>query len=200
MLINHTRLTNTPVLSLHLGGRVAVATTPILNPANLRIVAFTLNTPTTNGSRQELFLLANDIREYGPLGFIVDSTDDFVQKGDVIRLDEIIALNFDLLKLTVYEEGGRKLGKVHGYVVDASTFEVQQISVKQGLIKSIAETGGLLIHRSQIIEINDTSIIVKSTKQPLAQPTTEQTRGAFVNPFRAANQSPQPDSASRTSS
>ncbi len=195
MLLNNTRLTNMPVLSLHLGGRVGTLKQAIIDPATLRIVAYEIITPSLQA---QTFLLTPDIRELGNLGAIIDTTDEFVSDGDVIKLDEIRALNFSLIGISVRTEDGRKLGKVEGYIVDTSRFEIQQISVKQGILKGLTDTG-LLIHRSQIIEINDTAIIVKSAAQKVAQPTTESVRGNFVNPFKASPQSPQVESSSATS-
>lgn len=196
MLLNNTRLTNMPVLSLHLGGRVGSLKQAVIDPATLRIVAYEIISPSL---QTETFLLTTDIRELGNLGAIIDTADEFVSDGDVIKLDEVRALHFSLIGISVRTEDGRRLGKVEGYVVDTSRFEIQQLSVKQGILKGLTDTD-LLIHRSQIIEINDTTIIVKSTAQKVAQPATESVRGNFVNPFRASSpQSPQVESSSATS-
>ncbi|UTX51463.1 hypothetical protein KI440_00675 [Candidatus Saccharibacteria bacterium TM7i] len=192
MLVNESRLINAPVMSLHVGGRIGVTKRPIINPANLRVVAYEIvafNTPVP------LYLLTSDIREFGSLGIIVDDADEFVAAGDVIKLDEILKINFPLISMHVRDEDGKKLGKVSGYTVDTLNFEVQQLSVRRSLLKEFTDTGGLLVHRSQIIEINDSAIIVKAPKAKIAQPIMNTERGNFVNPFKT----PQVDNSSTTS-
>lgn len=196
MLIAHTRLTNTPVMSLHLGGRVATLAGPVIDPKNLRILAYELQTPAT--SNKKTYLMTPDIRELGSLGVIIDDTDDFVHYGDVIKLDELITLNFPLMGMLVRDEDGKRLGRVAGYTIETVRFEIQQLTVKSKGLRRLTDTG-LLIHRSQIVEINDSAIIVKSTKQKLIQPTEATVRGNFVNPFRTPAQSPQVESSSATS-
>ena len=197
MLINDTRLTNLSVLSLHIGGKIGVAKRPIINPSNLHIVAYEVFTP--NDPSISKYLLVSDIREFGSLGLIIDAGDELVLAGDVIRLDELLAVNFQLIGITVRDEDGKKLGKVSGYTLDTLQYSIQQLTVRQGLLKGISDTAGLLVHRSQIVEVNNTTIIVKSTKQQNALPDMEATRAAFVNPFRSAGQSPQVDNSSLTS-
>lgn len=195
MLISDSRLSNSPVMSLHAGGRIGSLKKPIINPANLRIIAYEI---AAQQGKDATYLLTSDIREYGSLGAIIDMADDFISPGDVIKLDELIALNFTLIGMAVHNEDGKKLGKVSGYTVETVHFDIQQLQVKGGILQSLRDTTGLIIHRSQIIEINNTAIIVKSTKEKSAEPVSTVTRGAFINPFRPAHP-PQPESSSVTS-
>ena len=48
----------------------------------------------------------------------------------------------------------------------------------------------LLIHRSQITEINDSHIVVRTTAKKV-EPVMQAERRTYVNPFRSS--SPQPD-------
>jgi len=84
----------------------------------------------------------------------------------------------------VIDEKKHKLGRVDSYTIDTSSFVIQQLSVKRPFLKSFNDTQ-LLIHRSQIIEINDKAIVVHSERQP-AEPVIDTVRGhaAYVNPFR----------------
>jgi len=90
--------------------------------------------------------------------------------------------------MSVIDEHKVKLGKIEDYTLEAGDFIVQQLTVKRGFLKGITHTS-LLIHRSQIIEINRESIIVKGTAKKLPTPVMQATRTEFVNPFRA----PQPE-------
>ena len=181
MLILGSRLNSTPVMSLQTGTRLAVTQRPIIDPATLRILAYEVEGPllTQNPS----FVRTNDIREYGRLGMIIDSNDELIGLEDVIQIQKVYSLQFNLIGIHVIDEHGRKLGKVDDYTLETGDFVIQQLNVRRGFIKGITETG-LLINRSQIIEINDTAIIVKSPSIRSSEPVMQAIRGEFANPFR----------------
>lgn len=187
MLILGSRLLHTPVMSLQTGAKLAVTEKPIINPGNLHLYAYEVSGSllTQNPS----FLLTNDIREYGHLGMIIDSNDEIVGADEIIRLDELYKLGFPLVGMNVIDEHKHKLGKVDDYTLDTDTFMIQQFNVRRGFLKGFADTG-FLIHRSQIVEINDAAIVVKSTAKKIAEPVMQSVRTDFVNPFRNPGQSP----------
>lgn len=68
------------------------------------------------------------------------------------------------------------------YVVETSGFVIQQLNVRRPLFKSLNDTE-LLVHRTQITEINDRFIVVHS--RPTApEPVTHAVKTAYINPFR----------------
>ncbi|HRQ86655.1 MAG TPA: hypothetical protein PLY16_00925, partial [Candidatus Saccharibacteria bacterium] len=138
------------------------------------------------------YLLVDDIREYGRMGFIVDSIDEIVNSSDVIRLEEMLEDNFSLDNLTVEDELGKKMGKVNGYTVEPSSFVIQQLQVRRGLLQGINDTG-FLVNRSQVVEITHKKIVVKSTIKKIRQ-AVEVVPLEYVNPFRSAPQPEQPQS------
>jgi len=189
MLVLGSRLDNTPVMSLQTGTRLASTSTPIVNPSNLKIVAFELTGPLLTES--PAFLRTADIREMSGVGMIIDSTDEIIGLDDVIKIKELHELGFNLVGMNVIDEHNKKLGKVSNYTVETGSFVIQQLDVKRGILRGLTDTG-LLIHRTQITEINDTAIIVKSTaKKITAQPVNEAKRHEYVNPFRSP--APQPE-------
>jgi uncharacterized protein YrrD len=189
MLVLGTRLNNTPVMSLQTGTRLATTSTPLINPANLKVIAFELDGPLL--TEQPSFLRTDDIREMGGIGMIIDSTDELLGLDDVIKIKELYDLQFSLIRMTVVDEHKRKLGKVDNYTVDTKSFVIQQLEVKRGILRGFSDTS-LLIHRSQITEINDNVIIVKSTAKKIqAEPTFKATRNDFVNPFRGPLSQPE---------
>ena len=184
-----TRLNETPVMSLQTGTRLAQTGTPLINPANLKIIAFKLEGPLL--TEHPSFLRTADIREIGAIGMIIDSSDELIGLEDVIKIKELYELNFSLIGMNVIDEHKHKLGKVDGYTVETSSFVIQQLNVKRGLLKGLNDTG-LLVHRSQITEINDTTIVVKTTAKKISpDPVLRATRHDYINPFR--NPMPQPD-------
>lgn len=190
MLILGSRLHDTPVMSLQTGTRLAKTVAPLIDPANLKIMAYEVDGPLL--TEHPSFLRTDDIREMGTIGMIIDSTDELVGLHDVIKLEKLHEKNFQLIGMAVIDEHKHKLGKVEDYTIETGDFIIQQLNVKRGIIKGITDAG-LLIHRSQITEINDSAIIVKSTKKKLPEPVMESTQHEYVNPFRGTATS-QPES------
>lgn len=182
MLILGSRLIRTPVMSLQTGGLLATTVQAIIDPSNLRILAYKVEGALLAANPS--FIRTDDIREYGQLGMIIDSNDELIGVDDVIVIKKTLDLNFSLVGLTVIDEHKRKLGKVDDYTLDTTNYTIQQLSVRRGFLKGITDTG-LLINRSQIIEINNSAIVVKSPSVKSVEPVMQAIRGEFTNPFRA---------------
>lgn len=195
MLILGSRLLHTPVMSLQTGTRLAETVTPVIDPSNLRILAYEVDGPLL--SEKPAFVRTNDIREYGRLGMIIDSNDELIGLEDVIQIKKIYNLRFPLIGIPVIDEHKRKLGKVDDYTLDTGDFLIQQINVRRGFIMGITDTG-LLINRSQIIEINNDAIIVKAPSVKSAEPVMEAIRGEFANPFRTPKPQAGHETAAKT--
>lgn len=187
MLLLGSRLIGTPIMGLQTGTKLARTTTPLIDPANLKIMAYVVEGPLLV-DHPSLIRVA-DVRELSDIGMIIDSNDEFIGVDDVIKIQELYELGFTLVGMNVVDETNRKLGRVDDYSLDSSSFIIQQLNVGRGLIKSLTDTG-LLIHRSQIIEINDSHIVVRTTAKKL-ESTTPAERRPFVNPFRSG--APQPE-------
>ena len=181
MLLPSTRFIDTPVMSLQTGSELGRTVRPIINPRELSIVAFELH--GINLDYDPSLLRINDIREIGPMGMIIDSSDELISVSDVIKIKEIYELNLELVGLKVIDDKKRNVGKVTGFTLDASSFFIQQLQVKRPLLKSFGDTE-FLIHRSQVVKITDDYLIVKSPdirhKEAVAEPTGQM----FENPFR----------------
>ena len=149
-------LQNKPVMSLRTGQPVATATTPIINPNNLKIEGFYC---TDRFDKQELILLWQDIRDVIPQGFVIDDHDVLIDGSDLVRLKDIMALNFSLIGKPVITLSKDRVGKVSDYATDIETMYIQKLYVSQNVLKSF--TGGSLgVDRNQINEITDKKIII----------------------------------------
>ena len=179
MLLGST-LINAPVMSLQTGSELARTKMAVVDPANLAIIAYELIGPRL--TMHPTLLRIVDVRELSDLGMIVDSEDEFVTEHDVIKLDEIYKLRFDPINMLVTDEKRRKLGHVIDYTLDVNGFIIQQLTVRRPLLRSLNDTE-LLIHRSQIIEINDKAIVVHSEAK-IPEPERKDVVGSYVNPFR----------------
>lgn len=191
MLALGSELIKMPVMSLHTGGRVAELQKPIINPADLRVLAYSLH--GTLSAKEASILRTDEIREVSSLGIIIDSADDLIEADDVIKIKEVLELNFRLISMPVINEQGQKLGKVSDYAVDTVTFMIQKLHVKRGAFRSLTDTG-MLIDRSQVVEINHSAIIVKSTARKIeSEPSQLEPVYDYINPFRKPGPTLQPD-------
>ena len=176
MLALSSQITGTQIMSLQNGGELGIAQKAIIDPKKLKVVAY-----YSTGSRilENSVLHTSDIREIGPLGIIVDSADSIMPVDeDLVRLQEVIAMNFELIGLQVIDDTKKKLGKISEYTLETEGFYIQKIHVSQSLLKNITNTN-LIIHRSQIIELTDKYAVVKSAtiKEP-------EKLSQMMNPFK----------------
>jgi uncharacterized protein YrrD len=163
-------------MSIQSGTSLGVTGEPILDPRKLQVVAFYVNGPRLQGAN---VLHVGDIREVGPMGFIVDNADSvMLLDDDLVRLQEVIDLNFTLIGKQVVDEHKQKLGKVAEYSVENKGFFVQKIHVAQSMFKNLTSSK-LIIHRTQIVELTDRMIVVRSGTVPHSQGLLQ-----LVNPFR----------------
>lgn len=183
MLVYNSKLIGTPILSVQAGGPVARITNPIIDPDNLKIIAFQLEGPAAppNGAN---ILDISSIREYSDLGIVVDDADEFVATDDVVKISKVLELNFNLINLKVKTKKGSRLGHVQDFTIDPESFIIQQIVVKRPAIKSFMDPE-LLISRREIVEVTDYEVIVKDEEKVLKKRAEkEDFVPNFVNPFR----------------
>jgi len=150
-------------MSLRIGGQVATALKPIINPTNLKIEGWHC---VDSRSKEDLILLSQDVREVLPQGLVVDDFDVLAKPEDLIRLKDVIQYDFNLLGHAVVSDKKRKLGKVSDFAAESTTFYIQKLYTAQSMLKNLKGTGSS-VDRNQIIEINDRVIIVRDPLQPV---------------------------------
>ena len=97
-----------PVLSLHIGGEIARTTRAIIDPDNLKIIAYVVDGAIIHNDNEIGNILdMNDVREISDQGLIVNSADVFTKREDVIKFDEIMSLEFNLVGLKVVDQKGK---------------------------------------------------------------------------------------------
>ena len=187
MLLNSSRLIGCPVLSLHLGGPIGRVTGEVVDPNDLKIIALNVDGPQTGDGDHGDILDVRSVREFSNIGMIIDSIDDLVSKGEVIKFDEIMDLNFSVIGLAVKTKKGKKLGKIVDYTFDPESMQIMQFIVKRPMMKSLLDPE-LVIGRSQIKEVNDYELIVKDDEQKIQKESGKKDFVPnFVNPFRDSN-------------
>ena len=185
MLLPHKRLIGAAIMSLQTGAELARVKNILIDPRNLTIAAYELDGPMLD--QHPSFLRPMDARELSSLGLIVDSSEEFIGIDDVIAVRQVYDFGFSIEDIPVIDDAKHKLGKVDGYSVDGDSFSIQQLIVKRPLLRSFNESE-LTIHRSQIVEVTNDRILVKSASDKSR--STSHIR-EYANPFR--NSSPQPE-------
>lgn len=183
MLVANSKLLGTPILSVQAGGPIGIISSSIIDPDTLKILAFRLSGPLIAKSDTNL-LDTSSIREYSNFGVVIDSIEELIADDDVIKIQKVLELNFDLLGLKVRTKKGAKLGHITDFTVTSEDFVVQQIIVKRPIVKSLIDPE-LVISRKEIAEITDYEVIVKDEEKTLkARAEKEDFVPNFVNPFR----------------
>lgn len=181
MLIEGSKLLKYPILSLHTASRIAEVKGLVIDPNFLKVVAFEISAAS---SRQSLFLEASSVREFSKMGMIVDSDEEFVEKDDVIKLKETIDLGFSLDNMKVISKKKAMLGRIEDFIINTEDFQIMQLVVKRPIYKALIDPE-LVISRSDIHEINDSEIIVKSEEGTIMKKSgTLDFVPNFVNPFK----------------
>ena len=135
---------------------VATAYAPVINPNNLKIEGLHCKDRYNNSS---LILLFQDIRELNREGYIVDDYNVLSEARDLVRLADILSLNYQIIGKPVETISQIKLGKVSDYAVETTTMYIQKLHVMRPLLKNLSG-GSLSIDRNQINEVTDKRIIV----------------------------------------
>jgi sporulation protein YlmC with PRC-barrel domain len=150
-------LLNKSVLSLRTGAPIATITAPIFNPNNLKIEGFYC--VDRFDKKKELVLLCQDIRDIMPKGYVVNDHEVLAEPDELVRLKDVLELNYELVGKQVVTISKHKVGKVSDYATDMESMFVQKIYVSQSILKSF--TGGSLsVDRRQVNEITPRRIII----------------------------------------
>ena len=186
MLVSANRLIGTPILSMQSASPIGTISNSIVDPDTFKIIAFYIDSPIADKSTN--ILDTKSIREYSRYGCVVDSIEELIGKTDVVRINQVIDLNFSLTGLKVETKKGTNLGKVIDFTVTSEDFIIQQIIVKRPLIKSFSDPE-LTIPRKEIIEVTDYKVIVKDEEKTIKKKAAhEDFIPNFVNPFRSQEQ------------
>ena len=161
----------TKVLSLRVGGLIGYALEPIINPNNLHIEGWYVE---DSQSKEILILLSQDIRDILPQGIAVDDHEVLSDPDDLVRLKDILELDFHLTGMKVQSVSGKHFGKVTDYAFETTSFYVQKIYATQAIVRNLSG-GNISVDRSQSIEITNKRIVIddatEKAKKPLIAPS-----------------------------
>ena len=153
-------------MSLRTGQPIATVTAAIFNPNNLKIEGFYCQ---DRYDKTELILLYQDIREVLPMGYVVNDHEVLVEPSELVRLKEVLEINYELIGKPVQTIAKHKVGKVTDFATETETMYVQKLYVSQSIFKSL--TGGSLsVDRTQINEITPKRIIISELTKTAPAP------------------------------
>ena len=151
-----------PVMSLRTGSEVARIVTPIINPNNLKIEGFYCQDRFHKGA---LVLLSQDIRDVIKQGVVVNDHDVLAEPDELVRLKDLLKINFDIMGKPVFTVSKEKVGKINDYATETETMYIQKLYVGQSLLKSFSG-GQLSVDRTQIVEITDKKVVIGELLKP----------------------------------
>ncbi len=109
--------------------------------------------------KKQLILLTQDIRDIIEQGIVVNDHEVLVVPEELVRLKDILKINFNLIGKPVITVSKSRLGKVSDYAADNTSLFIQKLYASQSVLKSFSG-GSLSIDRSQIVEITNRKIVV----------------------------------------
>ena len=150
---------NTKLFSIRSGGPIGAIKKPIINPNNLHIDGFYASATNNQGDG---VIVDMDVRDLSPRGLIIDDHEDITDQSELVRLQPVIAINFEVIGKSVYV-GRVKIGKVEDYVVDTKSLFIVKLYVQPSLLKISA--GQMIFDRQSIVEVTDKKIVVSGPEQ-----------------------------------
>lgn len=168
MLTLGQQLSGRNIMSLRIGKPIGVTGEAIINPNNLKIEGWYA---TDLSDKSSVILLSLDVREILSQGFVVNDHEALSNPNELIRLKEVMEYKFMLIGMPVVTTGKKRLGKVSDFAFEKNGFFIQKLYVNQSILKSFSG-GGLVIDRTQIVEITHKRITVKeaTVEEPAIAP------------------------------
>jgi uncharacterized protein YrrD len=152
---------NQKILSLRTGGPIGQASSPLIDPDNLKIEGWYA---TALGDKKPMILPLIEVRDIISKGIVVNDHASLTHIEDLVRQKRIIELSFELIGKSVRTDDKKRLGKVQDYAVDDESMYISKLYINQSLFRNLTAQQ-LVIDRNQIIEITDKEIIVKNSRE-----------------------------------
>lgn len=162
MLLMGQQMIGKPVMSLRTGTAIALVVDVIINPHNLKIEGWFVD---DHSSKQRLVMLSQDVRDIIEQGFVVNDYESLSDPSELVRLQSVLKIKFELPGKIVVTDQKRRVGKVDDFAFEKDAFFVEKLYVNQSLVKSFSG-GSAIVDRNQIVEINNRKIVVKEAILP----------------------------------
>jgi len=172
MLIELSKLPDTPVGSFEEGGFVGKVQKPIINPEEGRLIGFLVKTGGFFG--KDKIASIGDVIDIDRGGLVLRSSDCLVEKDEIVRISEIIKTNFKLINLKAVQKNSKFIGRVKDALIDSNTGDIMRLYVRRYFQEFVFE-------RSQIVEITLKNVVLKTDKtQKVKKPVAELARAEIA--------------------
>lgn len=126
MLIELSKIVNSPVGALDQGKKVGTVKRVIINPDEGKVIALAIQTGLLREMKVASFI---DVVEIDNNGVVISSPEQLLDLDDIIRVKELLRVRFDILGLKVVDQRGKFLGFVSDAVIDSQTGNLCRIYV-----------------------------------------------------------------------
>lgn len=157
MLIISEVISGKRVMSIHAGGAIATINEAVIDPTNLKIVAFSVH---ARGLQYFSVVHSSDIREWSELGAVINSEDDIMEVDENMpKVRSIAESKFKLEGIGVRTTSGKRLGKVRSYVFETDGFFVVKLYVERaGLLSLLSQP--LIIERDSVVNVTNKFVVI----------------------------------------
>ncbi len=164
MLILSEAIYGKKIMSIHAGGPIASLQDAVIDPKDLKIIGFSVG---ARGLKYYSVVHSGDIREWGPLGAIVNSEDAIMEVDENMpKIKELAEANFKLEGIGVRTESGKRLGKVRNFVFETEGYFVVKLYVEnRGLLSLV--NGTRVIERDSVVNVTKKFIVVADDLQKI---------------------------------
>lgn len=163
----HSGIIGKPIMSITGAEILGIVTGIVIKPQSLHMIACELKVPMEKAHQ---YLLFNDIRYFNNQKILVNDKHAISEYADLVRYQDDIDNNYQLVGKRVQTVSGKRLGKVTNFVYDAQHFFVCKLHVAPTLFKSLLITKHI-IDRNDIIETKPRAIIVKDSLASIKKTT-----------------------------
>lgn len=150
-------ITSYSISSIASGRRVSQVADIVIDPNDLTIAAF-----VCVSRNEDLFLLTQDIHSVVDSKITIQNEDSLTPGEDLVKLSELLSINFKVVGKKVKTDTGRRVGQVVDFVFDDQSFKIIKLNVRPPITKLI-QSSDLIISRTQIVELNDKEVVVKES-------------------------------------
>lgn len=149
------------VMSIHAGGAIAKTSEAIIDPANLKIIAFSV---LARGLQYFSVIHCSDIREWSPIGVVINSEDDLMEVDENMpKIRELIESKFKLDGIGVRTESGKRLGRVKNFVFETDGYFVVKFYIERSGPFNLFNQP-LVIERDSVVNVTNKFIVVSDDK------------------------------------
>lgn len=151
MIIEAKELINLPIAGLEETAKIGEINKIIADISSPTILGFLVK-PNYFLSQNKV-LSIKDIIEWDKNGLVTGSTNNLVEKEEIIRINNILNTKFDLFGLKAKTEIGKNLGFVKNFLIDTETAGIIKFFIKDII------TGDRIFSVDKVVSINSKAII-----------------------------------------